>query len=90
MKTTNTIVRDALAHRLDVEPSTIHAWQHLELDLFLSPHDLLNVLREIEEIEDVELPVHDLTAMATVADLLAFVSRTVARRRTAHPLGRVA
>jgi acyl carrier protein len=90
MKTTNAIVRDALAHHLDREPSTIQAWQHLELDLYLSPADLLAVVREIEEIEDVELPAYDAAALATVADLLALVSRAAARRRTAHSLDRVA
>jgi acyl carrier protein len=90
MKTTNAIVLDALAHQLDREPSTIQAWQHLELDLYMSGNDLLRVVREVAEVEDVELPVHDLTAMATVGDLLTFVSRTVARRKTAHSLGRVA
>lgn len=90
MKTTNAIVRDALGHHLDREPSTIHAWQHLEIDLYLSPGDLRAVVREIEEIEDVELPAYDATALTTVGDLLAFVSRAAARRRVAHSLDRVA
>jgi hypothetical protein len=90
MKTTNAIVRDALAHHLDCEPSTIHTWQHLELDLYLLPRDLAAVVREIEEVEDVELPAYDASTLATVGDLLAFVSRAAARRRTAHPLDRVA
>jgi acyl carrier protein len=90
MKTTNSIVREALAHHLDREPSTIHAWQHLEIDLYLSPPDLLRVVREVEDIEDVELPVRELAAMSTVGDLFAFVSRAAARRRPARPLDRVA
>jgi hypothetical protein len=93
MKTTNAIVREALSRHIDREPSTIHAWQHLELDLFLSPHDLLLVLSEVAAVEDVEddaLAVDDWCVLSTVGDLFAFVSRRLAGQHRVHVLERVA
>jgi hypothetical protein len=90
MKTTNALVRDALSRHLDREPSTIHAWHHLELDLYLSAHDLVLVLHEIADIEDVALRVDDLSSLSTVGDLFALVSRSVAGLRRTHVLDRVA
>jgi hypothetical protein len=90
MKTTNAIVRNALAHHLDMSPSTIESWHHLELDLYLSPRDVMLVLNELEEVEDVSLSIEELGAMATVGDLQALLSRAVAREKPAHPLERVA
>jgi acyl carrier protein len=90
MKTTNAIVRNALAHHLDLDPSTIEAWQHLELDLYLSPHDILVVAHELEEVEDIVLAVEQLESMATVGDLQSLLSRAVAREKPAHSLRRVA
>jgi hypothetical protein len=90
MTTTNAIVRSALAHHLDLDPSTIQSWQHLELDLYLSPRDLVLVAREIEDIEDVSLPIERLGAMATVGDLQSLLSRAIAREKPAHDLVNVA
>jgi acyl carrier protein len=90
MTTTNAIVRNALAHHLNLDPSTIQAWQHLELDLYLSPHDLAEVAREVEDVEDVVLPVEQLLAVATVGDLQSLVLRAVAREKPVRPMDRVA
>jgi acyl carrier protein len=90
MKTTNDIVRTALAHCLDLDPSTIESWQHLEIDLHMSRSDLAVVAHEVEEVEDVALPQDAIETMSTVGDLLAFVSRAVARAKPAHPHDRAA
>jgi len=85
MKTTNEIVRAALAHCLDLDPSTLESWQHLEIDLHMSRSDLALVACEVADIEDVVLPLDGIEAMSTVGDLLAFVSRAVAREKPLHP-----
>jgi hypothetical protein len=90
MTTTNAIVRNALAHHLDLDPSTIRSWHHLEGDLYLSPRDLALVAREIEEVEDVVLPVQQLGVMATVGDLQSLLSHAIAREKPAHRLHQVA
>lgn len=90
MKTTNAVVRDVLAHHLDRDPSTLEPWQRLELDLDLSPSDMALVLREIGDVEDVELPTETLTSLSTVGDLQVVVSRTIAREKREDSLDRVA
>jgi hypothetical protein len=89
VKTTNAVVRDALAHHLDRDPSTLEAWQHLELDLDLSPSDMALVLREIGDIEDIELSTDTLTSLSTVGDLQVAVCRTVAREKREDSLDRI-
>ena len=76
-----TVVRSSLAHHLDRAASSIHGWQRLDRDLELQPLTLVLVALDVEEIEDVLLPVEQLSALETVGELVALVSRTVARGR---------
>ena len=90
MKTTNAIVRDALAHHLELDPSMIEPWQHLEVDLYMAPHDLAAVARELADLEDVVFSIDQLAPVATVGDLQVLLSRAIARARPGRALERVA
>jgi hypothetical protein len=74
------LVRVALARRLDCDVSRIHPWQDLEVDLDLTPLELILVALDIEEIEGVDLPVEALGSVRTVGDLFSFFSHAMARR----------
>jgi acyl carrier protein len=90
MKTSDVVVRDALARYLHLDAIAIESWHHLELDLHLSPGDLALVALEVEDAEDVAIPADALMAASTVGDLVALVRRIVARERLANALDRVA
>lgn len=84
MKTTKAVVRDALARHADLDVSTIEDWSHLELDLYLTPRDLVGIVREIADVEDILLPAPDPSTIATVAELVRFVARSIPRRGRDH------
>jgi acyl carrier protein len=83
MKSVPARVRATLAQHLDCDPGRIHAWQHLEVDLDLTPLELILIALEIEDAEGIDLPVDALDAVTTVGDFQAFVSFAVARHREA-------
>jgi acyl carrier protein len=72
------IVRAAVARHLDVEPAAVRAWHRFERDLGLSPVDVILIGLDLEEIEDIELPIDRFYDLRTVAELTALV-RAVAR-----------
>jgi acyl carrier protein len=78
------IVRESLARHQDRDRSTIHPWQRLEEDLDLTPLELVLLALDVEEIEDVTLPLEQLATVRTVGDLLSFFARTVARDKRAR------
>jgi acyl carrier protein len=84
MKSINAIVREALAHHLDRDASTIHPSQRLEEDLDLTPLELVLIALDMEELEDVALPFEQLATLRTVGDLFSFFARAVARVRPPH------
>jgi hypothetical protein len=90
MKTTDEIVRTALAHYLDLDPSTIESWHHLELDLHLSRGDVVLVARQVADMEKAVLLLDEIESMATVGDLLARISRAASQEKPVHPMDRVA
>jgi acyl carrier protein len=83
MMSLNTVVRGALGRHLDRHPSTIHQWQDLENDLGVTPLGLVLVTVEVEEVEDVILPIEELATVSTVGDLLALLSRSVDHEKSA-------
>jgi len=90
MKSTNAVVRDVLARHLNRAVSEVLPEDHLERDLDMSPLDLTLVAHELEEIEEVSLPLDHLASLRTVADLRAWVSRAVAREHRPRAIGRKA
>jgi hypothetical protein len=90
MKTTNEIVCTALAHYLDLDPSTIEHWHHLELDLHLSRGDVALIARQVAAMENTVLLVDEIDSMATVGDLVARVSRPAPREKPVQSMDRVA
>jgi acyl carrier protein len=83
MKSINAVVRESLARHLDRDESTIRPSQRLDEDLDLTPLELVLVALDVEEIEDVTIPLEQLEAARTVGELLRFFARAVARARHA-------
>ncbi len=81
MKSINRSVCRALALHLNRPPSSIHAFHRLEEDLDVTPLEIVLVALDIEELEEIEIPMEDLEGMKTVGDLVTFFSATVRRGR---------
>jgi acyl carrier protein len=64
------IVRRAVASYLDVDPAGIRPGQRLHRDLALHPLDVALIMLDIEEMEEVELPIDHLNGVETVSDLI--------------------
>jgi hypothetical protein len=77
-------VRRALARHLNRAPSTIHGWQRLDQDLDITPLEVVLVALDVEELEDVIIPVEELAAVATVSELFALLTAIVERERMAE------
>jgi acyl carrier protein len=91
MKSVAALVRATLAHHLDCDPGKIHPWLHLEADLDLTPLELIVIALEIEELEEIAIPVEALDDVTTVGDFVGFMSHAVAHQRageTSAPAGR--
>jgi acyl carrier protein len=89
MKPMNTVVRQALARRAHLDEAAIRSSQNLQRDLHLSNLDLVLLAIDVEDIQDVMVPIDDLRSVETVADLLLFFARVGAsERRLRH--GRLA
>jgi acyl carrier protein len=80
MKILNAVVRASLATHLDRDPATLHPWLRLEEDLDLTPLKLVLVALDVEDLEDVNLPLERLATLRTVGDLLAFLRFAVDSR----------
>ncbi len=90
MKSIRRTVYALLAHHVGGDVREIHAWQHLEDDLDLTPLELVLLTVELEAAEGVEVSVEDLAAVETVGQLVAALRRLVARARRAKGVMRVA
>ncbi len=77
------IVRCAVARHLDVEPADVRSWHRFERDLGLNPLDVTLIALDLEEIEDIELPIDRLHELRTVAELTA-LARAVVRNDDGH------
>jgi len=64
------IVRRAVASYLEVDPAGIRPGQRLHRDLALHPLDVALIMLDIEEMEEVELPIDHLDGVETVSDLI--------------------
>ncbi len=80
MKPIRTTVRDLLADQLECDPSMLRASQQLDA-LDIQPLQLVRLALEVERLSGVTLPMEDMASLATVGDLLDFVSMEVVRRR---------
>ncbi len=89
MKPIRTIVRGLLAHRLERDASALRASQRLD-ELDVQPLQLVLLALDVETICGVTLPVDHMASLATVGDLLDFVSLEVVRGRRDRVLARVA
>lgn len=90
MKSIRRTVYALLAHHAGCAPGAIHAWQHLETDLDLTPLELVLMTVELEEAEEVEVKVEELAHVETVGQFVATLRRLVARARRAKGEQRVA
>lgn len=90
MKTTRQRLCALLAYRAGCSVADIHAWQHLERDLDLTPLELVLIALELGETEHVEIPVEELATEGTVGDLASSLRRVLGRARRAKAVGRVA
>lgn len=78
-------VRTALAQYLKQDPATIELHHTLRDDLGLDSMATIELLFQIEEVFDLQIPDEDLQQLATVADVIAYVEgkvRASAPRRT--------
>ncbi|MBI3824592.1 MAG: acyl carrier protein [Candidatus Rokubacteria bacterium] len=70
-----TRIRDALATHLKRDVSEIRAGDTLRTDLGLDSLAMIELLFEVEEAFDLEIPNADLSEIMTVGDVIAYVER---------------
>ncbi len=78
------VVRSAVAQHLDIEPSLVRSWHRFERDLGLHPLDVILIALELEEIEEVELPIDHLDELRTVAELTVLLRSMVRKNSAEH------
>ena len=70
--------RAALAGRFRRDVGAIRPEHDLRNDLGLDSLDMIEMLFEIEEVFDIDIPNEDLPQIATVGDVIAYVERRLA------------
>jgi acyl carrier protein len=84
--TVATQIRTALAQHLKRDVSKIRLEDNLRADLGLDSLAMIELLFKIEEAFDLEIPNDDLSKIATVSDVVAYVEERVQRpKETARP-----
>jgi acyl carrier protein len=83
-------IREALAVRLKRDTDAIRNSDDLRNDLGLDSLDMIELLFKIEEVFGLEIPNEDLTRIATVGDVIAYVERRLAAKAAAPPRAGVA
>jgi acyl carrier protein len=81
--TVATQIRTALAQHLKRDVSKIRPEDNLRADLGLDSLAMIELLFKIEEAFDLEIPNDDLSKIATVSDVVAYVEERLQRPREA-------
>lgn len=64
-------VRDIIAHQLDIDPATITAESRLVEDLKADSLDIVELIMDLEQEFDVEIPDEELPNVHTIGDIVA-------------------
>jgi|SRR5262245_23922916 len=83
--TVATQIRTALAQHLKRDVSKIRLEDNLRADLGLDSLAMIELLFKIEEAFDLEIPNDDLSKIATVSDVVAYVEERLQTPRPAPP-----
>jgi hypothetical protein len=81
MPTVNQLVRARVAHLTNREPSSLHATERLELELRLTADDLVPLVRDVEELRGVHIPLDQVGSAQTLGELITSLSLSVAEHR---------
>lgn len=68
-------VRDIISKQLDIEPSTITMESKLIDDLKADSLDIVELIMDLEQEFDVEIPDEELPKVQTVADIVGFLDK---------------
>ncbi len=68
-------VRDIISKQLDIEPSTITMESNLIDDLKADSLDIVELIMDIEQEFDVEIPDEELPKVQTVADIVGYLDK---------------
>lgn len=78
-------IRTALAEHLKRDVRKIHPQDDLRKDLGLDSLAMIELLFKIEEAFDLEIPNDDLSKIATVGDVIAYVEERLGRPAAGRP-----
>lgn len=83
-------IRTALGNYLKRDPNTIRPDHHLRNDLGLDSMATIELLYQIEEAFDLEIPDQDLQKLLTVGDVIGYVEGRLRPSSPARAIGRAA
>lgn len=66
-------VRDIIAKQLDIDPSTITMESRLIEDLKADSLDVVELIMDLEQEFDIEIPDEELPKVRTVGDIITYV-----------------
>ncbi len=68
-------VRDAIAEQLDIAPESITEQSRLIEDLKADSLDVVELIMDLEQKYNIEIPDDELPNIKTVGDIVAFIAR---------------
>ncbi len=66
-------VREIITRQLDIDPESVHMESRLIDDLKADSLDIVELIMDLEQEFDVEIPDEDLPKVQTVADIVNFL-----------------
>ncbi|MDR0987244.1 MAG: acyl carrier protein [Ruminococcus sp.] len=68
-------VRSILSERLDASPEEIHEGTSVQDDLGADSLDIVDIIMDIEEQFDMEVPEEDIPGLKTVEDIVKYIDK---------------
>jgi acyl carrier protein len=68
-------IRSILAERLDTAPEEIHEGTSVQDDLGADSLDIVDIIMDIEEQFDIQVPEEDIPGLKTVEDIVKYVDK---------------
>ena len=71
------LIRNTIIQYVEIDPETINEDTRLIQDVNLNSYDIVNVIGDLEDELDIEIPDEDLRNMVTVGDVINYLKDKV-------------